>query len=163
MRMPPGRAESIARTRVGSASVPSAQPYEQANRSSLDKQKLRKDRMARLESGCVEGKRADRWAVRRRIARMRLGDWILYGIYEHLSDLAAPVGTSLEPQVRLYFWELAEDFHVSRSTIARRIGRLEKIGLLKVKRTTSKCSPNTFTLLKPVNRTLTFNIFDRRT
>jgi hypothetical protein len=59
----------------------SAQPYEQANKSSVDKQTLRKDRMARLESGCVEVKRAD-----------RLGDWIPYGIYEHLSDLAAPGG-----------------------------------------------------------------------
>ena len=118
--------------------------------------------MARLGSGCVEAKRADRWAVRRRIARMRLGDWILYGIYEHLSDLATPDRTSLEPQARLYFWELAEDFNVSRSTITRRIGRLEKIGLLKVKRTTSKRSPNTFTLLKPLNRSLAFNIPSRR-
>ena len=142
--------------------MPSAQPYEQASQWNVDKQKLRKDRMARLESGYVEAKRADRWAVRRRIARMRLGDWILYGIYEHLSDLAAPAGTSLEPQARLYFWELAEDFNVSRSTITRRIVRLEKIGLIKVKRTTSKCSPNTFTLLKPLNRRL-FNIPNQRT
>jgi len=119
--------------------------------------------MARLQSGRVEAKRADRWAVRSKIARRRLGDWILYGIYEHLSDLAAPADTSLEPEARLYFWELAEDFNVSRSTITRRIGRLEKMGLLKVKRTTSDCSPNTFTLLKPLGRSLTFKIPDRRT
>lgn len=119
--------------------------------------------MARLQSGRVEAKRADRWAVRSKIARRGLGDWILYGIYEHLSDLAAPADTSLEPEARLYFWELEEDFNVSRSTIKRRIDRLEQMGLLKVKRTSSNCSPNTFTLLKPPNRSLRFNISDRRT
>lgn len=143
--------------------MPSAQPYEQPNKSRVDKQKLRKDRMARLESGCVEVKRADRWAVRSKIARRRLGDWILYGIYEHLSDLAAPAGASLEPQARLYFWELAEDFNVSRSTIKRRIDRLETMGLLRVKRTTSDRLPNTFTLLKPLKRGFMPNIPDRKT
>jgi DNA-binding MarR family transcriptional regulator len=109
--------------------------------------------MAKLQSGRVDAKRAHRWAVRSTIARRKLGDWILYGIYEHLSDLATPAGTTGEPQARLYFWELAEDLKVSRNTIKRRIDRLEKMGLLKVKRATSDCSPNIFVLLTPTPRT----------
>ncbi len=108
--------------------------------------------MAKLASGQIEVTRTDRWAVRRRIAgytRPRLSDWLLYGIYEHLLDLASPTGPSSQLEAHLYSWELAEDLKVSRATISRWVPRLEALGLLEVEWTVSDCSPNIFTLLKP--------------
>jgi DNA-binding transcriptional ArsR family regulator len=134
---------------TGNTQMPSSSENKPRRKPRLDREQRRKQRIAKLTSGSVQVNREDRFAIRRAMSRLRRTDWILYAIYEHLSDLSCLTEGSPHQRAQLHFWELAEDFEVSPTTIRRRVRTLEDMGLVKVERAKSDCSPNVFTLLNP--------------